>query len=119
MNKFYLGKYLIALYDNNDMCVGSFCNAKELAKAFNKNDVWCTLNRALERNSTIYGYTVHLINVYEEHNDIFSEEDKIFLETCKPSKTNKEICKELNINERTFYRKKEILNKMAQKSLNF
>lgn len=108
--KLYKGKYLIALYDKYDDCVGVFVSAKEMGQHI-KNISLSSIKSMLARNQTIKGYTVYLIDCYEKHNDIFKKEDEEFLKIFNQTrqKTIKEKSQELGISERQYYRRKQAL----------
>ena len=113
VNKLYKGRYLIALYDKDDMLVDVGMNPFDLST--------CSISpKSLSENisrgrNSIFGYTIHLIDCLEQHNDIFAEEDNIFLDeflnylTKEYSKEERliEIAKELGISKRTAYRWKK------------
>ena len=113
VNKLYKGRYLIALYDKDDMLVDVGMNPFDLST--------CSISpKSLSENisrgrNSISGYTIHLIDCLEQHDDIFAEEDNIFLDeflnylTKEYSKEERliEIAKELGISKRTAYRWKK------------
>lgn len=49
-NKLYKNKYLIALYDADDFCVGAFKNCREIADFLNKSidSTFSSIGRCLE-----------------------------------------------------------------------
>lgn len=97
-NGLYNGKYLIAIYDKNDrpICVGG--RVTDLTMKY--------IARKLKHPTS--NYTIHLIDCFEKHNDIFAEEDEIFLKELFAEQQQKRLNKQCN-NERTFYRRKEII----------
>jgi hypothetical protein len=106
--KLYKGRYLIALYDKNDMLVDVGLNPFDLLTCGHRpRTLYETLCR--DRNG-IFGYTIHLIDCLEKHDDIFAEEDKIFLDELlltKEYSVEERIiakAKELGISKRTAYR---------------
>lgn len=107
-HKLYKGRYLIALYDKDDMLVDVGINAVELLTCSARPHTFYE-NVAKGRNS-IFGYTIHLIDCLEQHDDIFAEEDKIFLDQLLLSKEHSieeriiAKAKELGISKRTAYR---------------
>lgn len=106
-NRFYKKKYIIAIYDKNDFLIDVVLNPKELIEYKNKACAYSDISRIFNKRSK--GYNVYFIDVTEKHNDIFSEEDEIFLqefaESNKPTDT--EIAKKYGINIRTYYRWKK------------
>ena len=74
MGKLFCDRYLLARYDNNDRCV---------AVGESPYDVGTTYSTLSHKNSTIYfgvDYKIYLIDCMEQHEDIFQQEDKTFLE---------------------------------------
>lgn len=86
LHKLYKGRYLIALYDKDDMLVDVGISPFDLLTCSVRPHSFYE-NVSKGRNS-IFGYTIHLIDCLEEHDDIFSEEDKIFLDETKSLKKN-------------------------------
>lgn len=79
MEGLYKGKYLIAMYDKQDNSIDVGCNPSEL------NTIFKTKNAANSHFSHVWAgrrvdHRVHLIDVTEIHDDIFAEEDEIFLQ---------------------------------------
>lgn len=108
VNKLYKGRYLIALYDKDDMLVDVGISPFDLLTcSVRPHSLYKNVSRG--RNS-IFGYTIHLIDCLEEHDDIFAEEDKIFLDEfllAKKYSIEERIiakAKELGISKRTAYR---------------
>lgn len=100
---FYKGRYLIAIYDKEDRLIDVASTMKEL-RVVNKETAHSYLSYHKNNKSNKHKY--YLIDVFEKHNDIFEEEDKLFLEMFdKPHITLKEIALQLGITERTLYRK--------------
>ena len=108
-HKLYRGRYLIALYDKNDMLVGVGTNPFDLSYVINPLTLYGNMCR--ERYS-LFGYTIHLIDCLEIHEDIFKEEDELFLERYADfigkgldmDKKLEQKAKELGISKRTAYR---------------
>ena len=103
----YKNRYLIAVYDNNENLVDVLCNSRE---------VWKYCRAFYRKNEVSYSkYKFYLIDCLEKHNDIFKEEDKIFLEEfeeTRKSETRKNVenlMKKYNISLRTAYRKYKVL----------
>lgn len=102
--RYYKGKYLIAIYDENDMLIDVGCNANEITKYKIKS-----LHEMLARQSN--GKSIHkklfLIDITEKHDDIFSFEDELFLKTFpnSPYVSTKEHARSLGISKRTYERK--------------
>lgn len=113
MKGLYREKYLIAVYDKNDYLIDVACLPNELTCFKNQR-------RAIEYMSKIVNghrrsSRFFLIDVTEKHNDIFAEEDQLFLEYVK-SKQNplnqteidKQKASELGISLRTYQRRKAL-----------
>ena len=79
---FYKDKYIIALYDNEDRHCGTFLNTIEMQKELKIKDRNLA-NRLSEcfygKRKTFRGLSVFFIDIYEQHNDEFAEEDELFL----------------------------------------
>lgn len=106
----YKGRYLIAVYDKDDYLIDVACSVKELKCPTKKSSVYSSISRNVHHKSPTHKY--YLIDCLEKHNDIFAEEDRIFLESLPPKKqTLKEIAKEMGVSERTLYRKKKLLGR--------
>lgn len=108
LHKLYKGRYLIALYDKNDMLVDVGINPFDLLTcSIRPHSLYENVSRG--RNS-IFGYTIHLIDCLEQHDDIFAEEDKMFLDELLLTKEHSieeriiAKAKELGISKRTAYR---------------
>jgi hypothetical protein len=109
LHKLYKGRYLIALYDENDMLVDVGINPFDLNCAIRPHTLYENMCR--ERYS-FFGYTIHLIDCLEIHEDIFKEEDELFLEqyagfvgeVLDMDKKLEQKAKELGISKRTAYR---------------
>lgn len=105
MEKLFKGRYLIALYDSDDCLVDVGLNPLELAKTVKRpHTLYENISKGCE---TLYGYKVHLIDCLEKHNDIFAEEDELFLQTLDLESVDEKlerIAKELGISKRTAYR---------------
>lgn len=112
---FFKGKYIIALYDDNDKWKATYNNLIELNKKYYKKRretlqqemrIIFNLQKQGIFTHKFLGYNVFFIDVYEKHNDCFQEDDVEYLKLYG-NKSNKDIIKELDISERTFYRKKK------------
>ena len=103
MKGLYKGKYLIAVYDKNDYLLEVACSPSELTCFKGAAEYLCKIANGQAISSRIF-----LIDVTEKHNDIFAEEDKIFLEYINKTrkKTIEEKARELNMSARTYYRRK-------------
>lgn len=84
MNGLYKGKYLIAVYDDEDNLIDVGCTPSRLnivgrckVTASNYYHIYRVFNKK-QQNSRI-----HFIDCTEKHDDIFAEEDEIFLEYIK------------------------------------
>lgn len=106
-HKLYKGRYLIALYDKDDILVDVGMNPLDLFICANRpRSLYEDISRG---RNVIFGYTIHLIDCLETHDNVFQEEDKIFIDEFKDSFTNIEEriiakAKELGISRRTAYR---------------
>lgn len=106
----YKGRYLIAVYDKDDYLIDVACSVKELKNISKKRSVYSSISRNIHHKSPVHKY--HLIDCLEKHNDIFAEEDEIFLKSdFLEHKTIQQIAKELGISERTLYRKQKALGR--------
>lgn len=109
-HKLYKDRYLIALYDSDDMLVDVGLNPFDLFTCENRpRSLYENVSRGRDE---IFGYTIHLIDCLEIHDDIFAEEDRIFLNEFIDSLTEEYSieeriiakAKELGISKRTAYR---------------
>lgn len=107
--KLYKGRYLIALYDSDDRLVDVGLNSFELltCKA-NPRSIYQNVSSGRE---SIFGYTIHLIDCLEEHDDVFKEEDELFLKDIEGltkefgvEEQMKAVAKKYGISKRTAYR---------------
>ena len=106
MKGLYKGKYIIAVYDKNDYLIDVACLPSQLNCFENKEVAMAHISHiAAGRRTSNY---IHLIDVTEKHDDIFAEEDQLFLEYVKKTtkKTDKEKASEFRISRRTYCRKK-------------
>ena len=112
MKGLYKGKYLIAVYDKNDYLIDVACMPSQLSCFKNNESVMSYINRVAK--GTQKSKRIYLIDVTEKHNDIFAEEDQLFLEYIEETNTsslnqteiNKQKAVELGISLRTYYRRK-------------
>lgn len=89
-------KVLFALYDKNDNFINCGFSLAEIG--INNNIAW----RCYHKNKGRKLYKIPL----ETQNDIFEEEDKIFIKEEKYNAfTVKEIAEMVGVSERTMYRK--------------
>lgn len=104
----YRGRYLLAVYDQDDRLLGVETEVQGLQKYYNVNGnyniaiSWCMKHQKKK---------LVLIDCLERHNDCFKEEDKKFLEFVEShhKKSQQEISQEIKASVRTYYRKKKIL----------
>lgn len=109
-NKLYKGRYLIALYDKNDTLVDVGMLPSEI-KLF-KHRPQSFYEQTCRGDRRLYGCNIYLIDCLEKNDDIFAEEDKIFLDELLISPTKEcgieeriiAKAKELGISKRTAYR---------------
>ena len=106
MKGLYKGKYLIAVYDKEGYLVDVACKPSEIR--YIKGNLKSFLSRLASGKITSKRFV--LIDVTEKHDDVFAEEDKLFLDFIKETrkKTNAEKAKELGMSERVYYRKKNL-----------
>ena len=102
----YKGRYLIAVYDDNDNFIDCGTSIKELT--FMKHR---TIVEQLSRGSffTKKKKHIYLIDCLEKHNDCFNEEDEIFLKEIGNKPTTKTaryelLAKRFGVGLRTIYR---------------
>ena len=116
-HRLYKNKYLIAVYDERDFCIGVYDNLKELRKITKYAD----LNQAIYRGKVAREkIKIYLINCFETHNDIFKSEDKQFINFLKTNGigTNEQKSKWAGISRREYFRKKRIFNQKEVKNGN-
>lgn len=108
MEKLYKGKYLIAKYDLQDRLIQVGTKPSEFGlKSYSG------LKSAINKiNSDAFNkqYRLFLIDCLETHDDIFAEEDKIFLQELDFQRESKRAiiqryAKINNIHERTVYKR--------------
>lgn len=107
MKGLYKGRYIIAVYDNEDNLLEVETKAEDL-KFVNGNGL------GRRKNGDNSKYKVYLIDALEKHDDIFQEEDKIFLESIKTEQkmTNKDQAYNLGISLRQFYYKRKAMGEV-------
>lgn len=110
MKGLYKGRYIIAIYDKNDYLIDVVFSPKEMTGYSNANSARSFLSHILKGQCV--GMHIHLIDIMEKQDDIFAEEDRIFLDFVKETKglTNKEKAKAIGMSERTYYRRKKLFN---------
>lgn len=109
MKGLYKGKYLIAVYSKNGFLVDVACSPSELT-CFGDKQAACNYISKIA-NGYAKSSRVFLIDVTEKYDDVFAEEDRIFLEFIESTreKSMKEKTLELGVNLRTYYRKQDLL----------
>lgn len=104
--RLYKDKYLLAKYDLQDRLIAVGTTPKELGFSNLGN-----INQAL-RNANKKGkaktYTLYAIDCLEKHDDIFAEEDELFLKTLDIEKQSRhktilDYVREKHVPERTIY----------------
>lgn len=97
MKGLYRGKYIIAFYDEEGYLSDVGCTPEELNRYRTKNIADTNISHIF--NARRPSKKCFFIDVTEEHDDVFAEEDKLFLEfvdaTRKRTKT--ELAKELGL----------------------
>lgn len=103
MSKLYKGRYLIALYDENDNLIDVGCLPSQL-KLY-KNRPQSFYEQKSRGDSLFKNCKVYLIDCLEKHDDIFKEEDEIFLKEYMETEDRiMEIAKLCGVSRRTVYR---------------
>lgn len=104
----YKKRYLICLIDiYTDNIVSVYDNAVQFSGAY-KVDGKTILSKAFNKDYIFKKrYKIEFIDCYQKQDDIFKEEDEIFLKFIeeKEAPTIKELCEFKNISNRTFYRR--------------
>ncbi len=113
----YKGRYLICVYSKYEILLDVFENAKEVQEFLNSrgahyslNGVYSKLNHILKGkcNSSL----IKFVDVFETHDDVFKEEDELFLKYLNQRETKtltQKIMEEYNCSLRTAQRKKKFL----------
>ena len=103
MKGLYKGKYLIAVYDEEDILIDV---ANELKQSLKYNSYYLSRlanNKISNANSK---YKVRVLDAITIHDDIFAEEDRLFLEFIKeeykPSARTE--AERLGVSVRTYFR---------------
>ena len=109
MKDLYKGRYLIGWYDKDDNCIGVFSSIKELNEIKKTPNLYSIINHILNKKEGENFTQYRLIDCLEKHEDIFQEEDEIFLKECPEKVTNKMKAKSLGLSLKTYYRKKGLL----------
>lgn len=104
MKGLYLGRYLIAIYDHNDNLVDVVDSPSGLKMFKNEGHARSYVSRVF--HGRIKHSQIHFIDVLEKNEDIFKEEDEIFIKQYKTKETNKDKAKKLGIGLRTYLAKK-------------
>lgn len=104
MKGLYKGKYLIAVYDKAGDLMDVACLPSELTCFKDKELAIDYINKIA--NGKWVSDRVFLIDVTEQHDDVFAEEDKLFLEFVMETrqKTITELTREQGICRRKYYR---------------
>lgn len=111
MKDLYKGRYLIAVYDKDENCIGVFKSIKELKKLSSTYKIFYS---SFNSKYFCLFHKYYLIDCLEQHDDIFSEEDKEFLKECPDIITNNVKANKLGISLRSYYRKKSIFNEIEE-----
>ena len=110
MARLFKGRYLIALYDEEDNLVEVADNPRKLMHF--KNRPKSFYEQRCRGDKRMQKCKVFLIDCLEKHDDVFAEEDEIFLEEYKAEINNyksidekmQEIANEIGVSKRTIYR---------------
>lgn len=107
--KLYKNRYLIAIYDRNDRFVACGTSLYDF-KDFKANTVYHML-----RENRFGKYRAYLIDCLQPHEDVFAEEDKLFLaceeQFCEEQRLGKKtelfkmLAKERGVSLRTIWRR--------------
>lgn len=115
MNGLYRGNYIVAVYDDNNDLIDVGCYPSEL------NTIWkngSSANSYISRvfNGKIKDKRIHFIDVTKRQDDIFAEEDELFLEYVMKNRnyaagdidrpTSKSEADRLGVSIRTYFRHK-------------
>lgn len=105
MRGLYKGKYLIAVCDRKGNVLDVGLSPKEIfRRAESRQRLYETFSKSRINVKSKYKYV--LIDCLEQHNDVFTEEDQLFLdfvESITP-KSPEERAKELGMSVRNMYR---------------
>lgn len=104
MKNFYRDKYLIAVYDKDDYLINIASSPSEIFSNISESSARSYLNKVFK--GKIKNENIYFIDVFEKHNDIFAEEDNIFLRQYNLKETNAEKAKKLGVSLRTYNRYK-------------
>lgn len=105
MKNLYKGRYMIAVYDEEDCLIDVGFNIKELLTCKKPSIFRSNLSRHL--NGKRKNRKIYLIDLLENHNDCFCLEDKVFLKEFEEDfKTDNQRAEELGVSLRTYYRYK-------------
>jgi hypothetical protein len=120
MKGLYKDKYIIAFYDEDDYLKDVGAKIKELHSCKTHKSIHSYISSCFA--GRIPYKRLYFIDVTEKHNDIFAEEDEIFLQFIKDNykKTDKEIAASLGVSYRTYmrYKSKGTLHKLEDKLKN-
>lgn len=106
MKGLYRGRYLIAVYDKDGYIVTTATDYRELAKSLGMSEQGIISHIKRDSGKLRGRFRVELIDALEEHNDVFAEEDEIFLKHTENTRrlTDSECAKRFGCNFRTFER---------------
>lgn len=111
VSKLYKNRYLIAMYDMQDEWILTYDNVDQISKDLGLDYFETVLSRRIREQGTFPIITIGrrkfcFIDVLEEHNDCFKEDDKKFMEFIEKRCmiTIADFCRERGIPERSFYR---------------
>lgn len=112
----YKDRYIIAVYDQEDRLIDVGADIAEFNGKYPSLEFRLWSIHARNHNYTNRdGLKFHLIDVFEKHDDIFQEEDQLFLEMVDNGvhKTNKQLAEEMGVSLRSFYRKNSAIRRIS------
>ena len=125
MGSLFKNRYIIAVYSaNGEDLLGVYDNPQDMERLLQTKYADCIISRYIKTFGTFpiiqcNSYVFYFIDVFEKHNDVFAEEDRIFLKELNlPRKTKmqrvREYCKRHNVSEKTYYRRQAQQNRKKE-----
>lgn len=114
----YKNRYIIAVYDEKgEKILGVFDNPKQLNSFLGTKYAGSIISNYIKTFGTFPiikcdKYNFYFIDIFEEHKDVFEQEDNLFLKFYKENKKQSidEYCKENNIGRRDYFYKQKLFN---------